>query len=188
MAYILIKIRLQDCILRTGEHKRGNHLLIDDFDGLGAFLSHRGRTGKGIAPLTRDGTVWCHPAEEAPTWGTVIDQQWGAELLFWQKCMGLQFLSWNPYSVPNVDGPQTALWMAINIAGIPLEEISPYINAHCLPPPLEENLRQRQKRKVFWKPSAMSSTKSKPDMRDVDGRRQCDHLFILMMNMADLSL
>ena len=140
MAYLLIKSGLQDCIL-CGGAQEVNPYSVGSFDGLGAFSTREDEPEKASRPFDkgRDGLI--------PSGG-------GASLVL------------ESYDSPVTRGPRRPLQMAINDAGIPLEEIQ-YINAHATSTPVGDLNEAKAIAEVFGNHHPyVTSTKSQtgPEM------------------------
>ena len=135
MAYMLIKSGLQDCIL-CGGAQEVNPYSVGSFDGLGAFSTREDEPEKASRPFDkgRDGLVPSGGGASLVLESYESAVRRGATIL--AEVIGYGFSSNGDHiSVPNVDGPRRSLQMAINDAGIPLEEIQ-YINAHATSTPV----------------------------------------------------
>ena len=135
MAYLLIKSGLQDCIL-CGGAQEVNPYSVGSFDGLGAFSTREDEPEKASRPFDkgRDGLVPSGGGASRVLESYESAVRRGATIL--AEVIGYGFSSNGDHiSVPNVDGPRRSLQMAINDAGIPLEEIQ-YINAHATSTPV----------------------------------------------------
>ena len=135
MAYLLIKSGLQDCIL-CGGAQEVNPYSVGSFDGLGAFSTREDEPEKASRPFDkgRDGLVPSGGGASLVLESYESAVRRGATIL--AEVIGYGFSSNGDHiSVPNVDGPRRSLQMAINDAGIPLEEIQ-YINAHATSTPV----------------------------------------------------
>lgn len=130
LAYVLIKMGLQNCIIAGGAQEI-NHLSMGTFDALGAFSIREGDPQKASRPFDkdRDGLI---PSGGAAT--VVIEslesaQKRGAQII--GEIVGYGFSSNGEHiSNPTVAGPAKSLQMALDEAGLRPEEID-YINAHA---------------------------------------------------------
>ncbi len=135
MAYMLIKSGMQDCIV-CGGAEEVNKYAVGNFDGLSAFSIREDEPTKASRPFdkSRDGLV---PSGGAATlilesYESAIKR--GAPIL--AEVMGYGFSSNGDHiSVPNVEGPQRSLEMAIKTSGVKKEEIK-YVNAHATSTPI----------------------------------------------------
>ena len=135
MGYLLIKSGLQDCIL-CGGAQEVNPFSVGSFDGLSAFSNRETEPQKASRPFdkSRDGLVPSGGGASLVLESYESAVRRGATIL--AEVIGYGFSSNGDHiSVPNVDGPRRSLQMAINDAGIPLEEIQ-YINAHATSTPV----------------------------------------------------
>lgn len=135
MGYFLIRSGLQNCIV-CGGAQEVNMYSVGSFDGLGAFSVRENEPVRASRPFDkdRDGLV--------PSGGgaTVILESYesakrrGATIL--AEVVGYGFSSNGDHiSVPNVDGPQRSLAMALKDAGLAARDIQ-YVNAHATSTPL----------------------------------------------------
>lgn len=160
MAYLLIKSGLQDCMI-CGGAEEVNIYSVGNFDGLSAFSTREDEPHKASRPFdrNRDGLV---PSGGA---ATVILESYesavkrGATII--AEVIGYGFSSNGEHiSVPNVDGPKRSLMMAIQDAGIELEEIG-YVNAHATSTPVGDSNEAKAIDEVFGEHKPyVTSTKS----------------------------
>ncbi len=160
MGYLLIKQGLQECIL-CGGAEEVNKYSVGNFDALNAFSTREDEPEKASRPFdkNRDGLV---PSGGAATlvlesYESAIKR--GATIL--AEIVGYGFSSNGDHiSVPNVEGPKRSLQMAIQDAGIDLEEIK-YVNAHATSTPIGDLNEAKAIAEVFGglKPF-VTSTKS----------------------------
>ncbi|MGM9735769.1 MAG: beta-ketoacyl-[acyl-carrier-protein] synthase family protein [Candidatus Cryptobacteroides sp.] len=127
---LLIQNGLQDTVV-CGGAQEVNPFAVGSFDGISAFSTRESEPTKASRPFDRDrdGLV---PGGGA---ATVILESYesavkrGAPII--AEVLGYGFSSNGDHiSSPNVDGPARSLMMAINRAGISIDEIG-YINAHA---------------------------------------------------------
>ena len=127
---LLIQTGLQDMIV-CGGAQEVNPFSVGSFDGISAFSTREDAPEKASRPFDRDrdGLV---PGGGA---ATVIVEEYehavkrGAPIL--AEILGYGFSANGEHiSSPNVEGPSKSLYMAIERAGISIDEIG-YINAHA---------------------------------------------------------
>lgn len=127
---LLIQNGLQDTVV-CGGAQEVNPFAVGSFDGISAFSTREDEPTRASRPFDRDrdGLV---PGGGA---ATVILESYesavkrGAPII--AEVLGYGFSSNGDHiSSPNVDGPARSLMMAINRAGISIDEIG-YINAHA---------------------------------------------------------
>lgn len=135
MAYLMIKSGLQDCIVCGGAQEI-NKYVVCSFDGLSAFSAREDNPSAASRPFdkNRDGLV---PSGGA---ATLILESYesavarGANII--AEVKGYGFSSNGEHiSVPNVNGPQRSLEMALKDSGLSAADI-PYINAHATSTPI----------------------------------------------------
>ena len=159
MGYLLIKSGLQDCIL-CGGAQEVNPFSVGSFDGLSAFSNRETEPQKASRPFdkSRDGLVPSGGGASLVLESYESAVKRGAPIL--AEIIGYGFSSNGDHiSVPNVDGPRRSLQMAINDAGIPLEEIQ-YINAHATSTPVGDLNEAKAIAEVFGNRPYVTSTKS----------------------------
>jgi len=159
MAYQLIKSGMQDCIICGGAQEI-NKLAMGSFDGLGVFATNEDAT-KASRPFdkNRNGLV---PSGGA---ATLIVESYesavkrGAPIL--GEIIGYGFSSNGGHiSTPNVDGPASAMTMALEQANIEASEIE-YVNAHATSTPVGDANEAKAIVEVFGGNGPLvSSTKS----------------------------
>lgn len=160
MAYLMVKMGLQDCIV-CGGAQEVNIYSVGSFDGLSAFSVRTDEPKKASRPFDkqRDGLV---PSGGGAT--LIVESlesalKRGAPIL--GEIMGYGFSSNGDHiSVPNVDGPRRSLEMAIREAGLTPADID-YINAHATSTPVGDMNEAKAIDEVFGnhKPY-VTSTKS----------------------------
>jgi 3-oxoacyl-[acyl-carrier-protein] synthase-1 len=160
MAYLMVKMGLQDCIV-CGGAQEVNIYSVGSFDGLSAFSVRTDEPQKASRPFDkqRDGLV---PSGGGAT--LIVESlesalKRGAPIL--GEIMGYGFSSNGDHiSVPNVDGPRRSLEMAIREAGLTPADID-YINAHATSTPVGDMNEAKAIDEVFGnhKPY-VTSTKS----------------------------
>ncbi|MEN8224530.1 MAG: beta-ketoacyl-[acyl-carrier-protein] synthase family protein [Bacteroidota bacterium] len=160
MGYCLIRHGYQECVI-TGGGQEINPESMGSFDGLSAFSLREDEPAKASRPFDRDrdGLV--------PSGGgaTVILESYdsavkrGAPIL--GEVIGYGFSSNGDHiSVPNIEGPEKSLKMALSDAGIMAGEIE-YINAHATSTPVGDGKEAQALHRVFGDARPyVSSTKS----------------------------
>ena len=160
LAYVLIKMGLQNCIIAGGAQEI-NHLSMGTFDALGAFSISESTPEKASRPFDkdRDGLI---PSGGAAT--VVIEslesaQKRGANII--GEIIGYGFSSNGEHiSNPTIAGPAKSLKMALSDAGLQPVEID-YINAHATSTPAGDASEARAIQEVFNNCNTpVSSTKS----------------------------
>ncbi|GAB3418968.1 beta-ketoacyl-[acyl-carrier-protein] synthase family protein [Niabella aquatica] len=160
LAYVLIKMGLQNCIIAGGAQEI-NHLSMGTFDALGAFSVREEVPDKASRPFDkdRDGLI---PSGGAAT--VVIEslesaQKRGADII--GEIIGYGFSSNGEHiSNPTVEGPAKSLKMALSDAKLQPGEID-YINAHATSTPAGDASEARAIHEVFGGcHTPVSSTKS----------------------------
>lgn len=148
IGYLLIRQGLQNCIICGGAEEVNNYSM-GNFDALEAFSIRESEPTKASRPFdkNRDGLV---PSGGA---ATLILESYesalkrGATIL--AEVIGYGFSSNGEHiSVPNINGPMRSLIMAINDAGINMEEIK-YINAHATSTPIGDLNEAKAINEVF---------------------------------------
>lgn len=159
LGVLLIKQGLQDIVICGGAQET-NKYSMGSFDGLGVFSIRENEPSKASRPFDsqRDGLV---PGGGA---GTIILEDYesavkrGAPIL--AEVMGYGFSSNGEHiSTPNVEGPTSAMQMALRQAEMSPEEIG-YINAHATSTPIGDANEARAIDKIFGNNPYVSSTKS----------------------------
>ncbi|MDR0892933.1 MAG: beta-ketoacyl-[acyl-carrier-protein] synthase family protein [Mediterranea sp.] len=148
MGYLLIRSGLQECIL-CGGAQEVNAYAVGSFDGLGAFSKQEDDPTKASKPFDRrrDGLVPSGGAASVILESYESAMRRGAPIL--GEVIGYGFSSNGEHiSVPNVEGPERSLRMAIRDAGIPLEQIA-YINAHATSTPVGDQNEAKAIAAVF---------------------------------------
>ncbi len=130
MAYLLIRSGLQKGVL-TGGAQEVNPYAMGSFDGIGAFSVREDEPQKASRPFDkeRDGLVPGGGAASLILEEYEVAKERGAPIL--GEVIGYGFSSNGDHiSLPNVDGPQRSLRMAMKDAGISQEDVD-YVNAHA---------------------------------------------------------
>ncbi|WP_018630569.1 beta-ketoacyl-[acyl-carrier-protein] synthase family protein [Niabella aurantiaca] len=160
LAYILIKMGLQDCIVAGGAQEI-NHLSMGTFDALGAFSVKEEAPEKASRPFDkdRDGLIPSGGAATVILESLESAQKRGAKIL--AEVIGYGFSSNGEHiSNPTVAGPAKSLQMALNDAGLEPEAID-YINAHATSTPAGDASEAKAIAEVFRDcRTPVSSTKS----------------------------
>ncbi|MBO9592343.1 MAG: beta-ketoacyl-[acyl-carrier-protein] synthase family protein [Niabella sp.] len=160
LAYILIKMGLQDCVV-TGGAQEINHLSMGTFDALGAFSVKEDAPEKASRPFDkdRDGLIPSGGAATVILESLESAQKRGATIL--GEVIGYGFSSNGEHiSNPTVAGPAKSLRMALNDAGVAPGVID-YINAHATSTPAGDASEARAIAEVFQGCNTpVSSTKS----------------------------
>lgn len=130
IGYTLIQSGLQDFIL-CGGSQEVNKYSVASFDGISTFSMREDAPGKASRPFDRDrdGLVPSGGAAALvlESYDSAVSR--GADIL--AEVVGYGFSSCADHiSIPNVNGPQSAMEMAIRRAGLQLGDID-YINAHA---------------------------------------------------------
>ncbi|MCX6244168.1 MAG: beta-ketoacyl-[acyl-carrier-protein] synthase family protein [Bacteroidetes bacterium] len=160
IGYLLIRQGLQDVIICGGAQEI-NPESTASFDALNAFSTREAEPQKASRPFDRDrdglvpsggaATIVLESYESAVKRGAVI----------LGEVMGYGFSSNGEHiSLPNVDGPVTAMQMSLKEAGMDAGEID-YINAHATSTPSGDENEARALDHIFGKSRPLiSSTKS----------------------------
>ncbi|MBZ4189807.1 beta-ketoacyl-[acyl-carrier-protein] synthase family protein [Niabella beijingensis] len=160
LAYILIKMGLQDCIIAGGAQEI-NHLSMGTFDALGAFSIKEAAPEKASRPFDRDrdGLIPSGGAATVILESLESAQKRGAPIL--AEVIGYGFSSNGEHiSNPTVAGPAKSLRMALNDAGVTANTID-YINAHATSTPTGDASEAKAIAEVFQGcDTPVSSTKS----------------------------
>ncbi|MCF3110105.1 beta-ketoacyl-[acyl-carrier-protein] synthase family protein [Niabella sp. CC-SYL272] len=160
LAYILIKMGLQDCVVAGGAQEI-NHLSMGTFDALGAFSVREDAPEKASRPFDkdRDGLIPSGGAATVILESLESAQKRGAHVL--GEVIGYGFSSNGEHiSNPTVAGPAKSLRMALNDAGIAPGMID-YINAHATSTPAGDASEAKAIAEVFQGCNTpVSSTKS----------------------------
>jgi 3-oxoacyl-[acyl-carrier-protein] synthase-1 len=160
MGYVLIKNGYQDCII-CGGAQEVNLFCVGSFDALGAFSKLESDPEGASRPFDkyRDGLV---PSGGAAT--LIIESmdhaiKRGAPIL--AEIIGYGFSSDGKHiSIPDVDGPIRAIYMALRDANITPDKID-YINAHATSTPIGDQNEAQAIDHVFGKiKPVVTSTKS----------------------------
>lgn len=160
LAYILIKMGLQDCII-TGGAQEINHLSMGTFDALGAFSVREDIPEQASRPFDkdRDGLIPSGGAATVILESLESAQRRGANII--GEVLGYGFSSNGEHiSNPTVEGPVKSLTMALKEAGLQPHDID-YINAHATSTPAGDASEALAIHKVFGDCNTpISSTKS----------------------------
>lgn len=160
LAYILIKMGLQDCII-TGGAQEINHLSMGTFDALGAFSVREDIPEQASRPFDkdRDGLIPSGGAATVILESLESAQRRGANII--GEVLGYGFSSNGEHiSNPTVEGPVKSLTMALKEAGLQPHNID-YINAHATSTPAGDASEALAIHKVFGDCNTpVSSTKS----------------------------
>jgi len=160
LAYILIKMGLQDCII-TGGAQEINHLSMGTFDALGAFSVREDIPEQASRPFDkdRDGLIPSGGAATVILESLESAQRRGANII--GEVLGYGFSSNGEHiSNPTVEGPVKSLTMALKEAGLQPHDID-YINAHATSTPAGDASEALAIHKVFGDCNTpVSSTKS----------------------------
>lgn len=160
LAYILIKMGLQQCVVAGGAQEI-NHLSMGTFDALGAFSVREDAPEKASRPFDkdRDGLIPSGGAATVILESLESAQQRGANII--GEVIGYGFSSNGEHiSNPTVAGPAKSLRMALNDANIGPEVID-YINAHATSTPAGDASEAKAIGEVFSGCNTpVSSTKS----------------------------
>lgn len=160
LAYILIKMGLQDCVIAGGAQEI-NHLSMGTFDALGAFSVREDAPEKASRPFDkdRDGLIPSGGAATVILESLESAQKRGAVIL--GEVIGYGFSSNGEHiSNPTVAGPAKSLRMALNDAGVE-PGIIDYINAHATSTPAGDASEAKAIAEVFLGCNTpVSSTKS----------------------------
>lgn len=160
LAYILIKMGLQDCIV-TGGAQEINHLSMGTFDALGAFSVREDAPEKASRPFDkdRDGLIPSGGAATVILESLESAEKRGATIL--GEVIGYGFSSNGEHiSNPTVAGPAKSLRMALKDAGVEPGVID-YINAHATSTPAGDASEAKAIAEVFRGCNTpVSSTKS----------------------------
>src|SRR5690606_35739233 len=123
LAYILIKMGLQDCII-TGGAQEINHLSMGTFDALGAFSVREDIPEQASRPFDkdRDGLIPSGGAATVILESLESAQRRGANII--GEVLGYGFSSNGEHiSNPTVEGPVKSLTMALKEAGLQPHDI-----------------------------------------------------------------
>ncbi|WP_300602613.1 beta-ketoacyl-[acyl-carrier-protein] synthase family protein [Niabella sp.] len=160
LAYILIKMGLQDCVVAGGAQEI-NHLSMGTFDALGAFSVREDAPEKASRPFDkdRDGLIPSGGAATVILESLESAEKRGAKIL--AEVIGYGFSSNGEHiSNPTVAGPAKSLRMALNDAGVEPGVID-YINAHATSTPAGDTSEAKAIAEVFQGCNTpVSSTKS----------------------------
>ena len=160
LAYILIKMGLQDCII-TGGAQEINHLSMGTFDALGAFSVREDIPEQASRPFDkdRDGLIPSGGAATVILESLESAQRRGANII--GEVLGYGFSSNGEHiSNPTVEGPVKSLTMALKEAGLQPHDID-YMNAHATSTPAGDASEALAIHKVFGDCNTpVSSTKS----------------------------
>lgn len=130
IGYTLIQSGLQDCIL-CGGAQEVNKYSVASFDGISTFSIREEAPQQASRPFDRDRDGLVPSGGAAALVLESYDEavRRGATIL--AEVVGYGFSSCADHiSIPNVNGPQSAMQMAIERAGLQLSDID-YINAHA---------------------------------------------------------
>ncbi len=159
LAYILIKMGLQQCVIAGGAQEI-NHLSMGTFDALGAFSIREEAPEKASRPFDkdRDGLIPSGGAATVILESLESAQKRGAPII--GEVIGYGFSSNGEHiSNPTVAGPAKSLQMALNDAQLPASAID-YINAHATSTPAGDASEAKAISEVFGSKTPVSSTKS----------------------------
>ncbi len=160
LAYILIKMGLQHCVVAGGAQEI-NHLSMGTFDALGAFSVREDAPQKASRPFDRDrdGLIPSGGAATVILESLESAQKRGAPII--GEVIGYGFSSNGEHiSNPTVAGPAKSLKMALNDAGLDPSAID-YINAHATSTPAGDASEAKALTEVFGQShTPVSSTKS----------------------------
>lgn len=160
LAYILIKMGLQDCIIAGGAQEI-NHLSMGTFDALGAFSVKEDAPERASRPFDkdRDGLIPSGGAASVVLESLESAEKRGATVL--AEVIGYGFSSNGEHiSNPTVAGPAKSLRMALDDAGVEPGVID-YINAHATSTPAGDASEAKAIAEVFKDcKTPVSSTKS----------------------------
>ncbi|MBO9617742.1 MAG: beta-ketoacyl-[acyl-carrier-protein] synthase family protein [Niabella sp.] len=160
LAYILIKMGLQQCVIAGGAQEI-NHLSMGTFDALGAFSVREEVPEKASRPFDkdRDGLIPSGGAATVILESLESAQKRGANII--GEIIGYGFSSNGEHiSNPTVAGPAKSLRMALQDAGVDPGEID-YINAHATSTPAGDASEAKAINEVFAGCNTpVSSTKS----------------------------
>jgi 3-oxoacyl-[acyl-carrier-protein] synthase-1 len=159
LAYLLIKMGLQDCIIAGGAQEI-NHLSMGTFDALGAFSIRENDPQKASRPFDkhRDGLIPSGGAATVILESFESAQARGANII--AEIIGYGFSSNGEHiSNPTVAGPAKSLRMALQNADIEPSMID-YINAHATSTPAGDASEAQAIAAVFGNEVPVSSTKS----------------------------
>ncbi len=135
MAHLLIQSGMQDCIL-CGGAQEVNKYSVASFDGISAFSVREDEPEKASRPFDRDrdGLVPSGGAAALVVESYESAVRRGANIL--AEVIGYGFSSNADHiSIPNVQGPQKAMEMALKVSGIKITDVG-YINAHATSTPV----------------------------------------------------
>lgn len=160
LAYILIKMGLQQCVIAGGAQEI-NHLSMGTFDALGAFSIREDAPDKASRPFDRDrdGLIPSGGAATVILESLESAQKRGANII--GELIGYGFSSNGEHiSNPTVAGPAKSLQMALDDARLPAAGID-YINAHATSTPAGDASEAKAIAQVFEGcQTPVSSTKS----------------------------
>lgn len=160
LAYILIKMGLQQCVIAGGAQEI-NHLSMGTFDALGAFSVRETAPEKASRPFDkdRDGLIPSGGAATVILESLESAQKRGANII--GEVIGYGFSSNGEHiSNPTVAGPAKSLRMALQDAGVAPVAID-YINAHATSTPAGDASEAKAINEVFEGCNTpVSSTKS----------------------------
>jgi 3-oxoacyl-[acyl-carrier-protein] synthase-1 len=160
MAYVLIQSGMQDCILCGGAQEI-NKYSVASFDGISTFSIREDEPEKASRPFdrNRDGLVPSGGAAALVVESYESATRRGAAIL--AEIIGYGFSSNADHiSIPNVQGPQKAMEMALKRSGIKYSEVD-YINAHATSTVVGDANEAKAIRAIWGEHSpAVSSTKS----------------------------
>ncbi len=160
LAYVLIKMGLQSCIIAGGAQEI-NHLSMGTFDALGAFSVRETCPEKASRPFDkdRDGLIPSGGAATVVVESLESAQERGAHII--GEIIGYGFSSNGEHiSNPTVDGPAKSLQMALSDARLGPQAID-YINAHATSTPAGDASEAQAIHKIFGGcHTPVSSTKS----------------------------
>lgn len=160
LAYTLIKMGLQNCII-TGGAQEINHLAMGTFDALAAFSIKENDPTKASRPFdkNRDGLIPSGGAATVILESLTSAQERGAPII--GEIIGYGFSSNGEHiSNPTIGGPVKSLTMALKDAGLSPNAID-YINAHATSTPAGDASEAQAIAQVFdGCHTPVSSTKS----------------------------
>lgn len=160
LAYILIKMGLQQCVIAGGAQEI-NHLSMGTFDALGAFSIREDAPEKASRPFDkdRDGLIPSGGAATVILESLESAQKRGANII--GEVIGYGFSSNGEHiSNPTVAGPAKSLQMALSDAKLSASAID-YINAHATSTPAGDASEAKAIARVFGScGTPVSSTKS----------------------------
>ncbi len=158
--YLLIKQGLQDMVI-CGGAQEVNPYAFGSFDGISAFSVREHDPTKASRPFdsSRDGLVPSGGAAALVLESLESAQARGATIL--GELVGYGFSSNGAHiSDPDKDGQVRALRMALDMAGMPPEQVD-YINAHATSTPIGDRIEAQALHELFsHRRPFVSSTKS----------------------------